>query len=137
MLLCSWGREPLAHYRGENSATIREISVQVPQRARNIYPVIQQKDLSRAVPAAGFTGGRRRLNRESAALPTESPWAFSRLARAAGPGAPQESMPPSDAEMFTLQGWSGRLFSLENLLSGLSTGQSNPECPLLLLTTEF
>lgn len=43
MLLCLWGREPLVHYRWENSATIREISVQVPQRARNIYPVISRR----------------------------------------------------------------------------------------------
>lgn len=43
MLLCLWRREPLVHYRWENSTTIWEISVRVPQRARNIYPVISRR----------------------------------------------------------------------------------------------
>lgn len=119
MSLCLWGREPLAHYRWETSATIREISVRVPQRARNIYPVIQQKDLSREVPAAGFTGGRERLNRESAALPTESPWAFSRLARATRAWGPTgEHHAQAMQKCSHCRAGHGGLFSLENLRLG-------------------
>lgn len=115
---------------GKTGATIREISVWVPQRTRNIYLVIKQKDLSREVPAAGFTGGRGRLNRESAALPTESPWAFSRLARATGAWGSTGEHAQAMQRCSHCRAGHGGLFSLENLLSGFICRSKESRMPL-------